>query len=185
MNFWDIIEGGRNKPGEINPEAALGLKRWNLALYKWNITNRRAKEDWKIPYENTPEWEEVRDIMNKLPYDDKKLDSLKVSLFNKVGLLGKKWRGDKPMTGLQGKPAAKKGTPKKITIKKAAAKKSTPKKITIKKSTKATPKTVIIKKAQPKPKTITIKKSTKATPKTVIIKKAAPKPKRRTIKIKK
>ena len=157
MNFWDIIEGGRNKPGEINPEAALGLKRWNLALYKWNITNRRAKEDWKIPYENTPEWEEVRDIMNKLPYDDKKLDSLKVSLFNKVGLLGKKWRGDKPMTGLQGKPAAKKGTPKKITIKKA----------------------------QSKPKTITIKKSTKATPKTVIIKKAAPKPKRRTIKIKK
>jgi len=120
--------------------------------------------------------------MNKLPYDDKKLDSLKVSLFNKVGLLGKKWRGDKPMTGLQGKPAAKKGTPKKITIKKAQSK---PKTITIKKSTKATPKTVIIKKAQTKPKTITIKKSTKATPKTVIIKKAAPKPKRRTIKIKK
>ena len=181
MNFWDIIEGGRNKQGEINPEAALGLKRWNLALYKWNLTNRRAKEDWKIPYENTPEWEEVRDIMDKLPYDDEKLDNLRNGLFKRVGLLGKKWRGQNPAAK---KAAAKKATPKTITIKKAAAKKATPKKITIKK-------------AAPKPKTITIKKSSKATPKTVIIKKAAPKPKtviikkaapkpkRRTIKIKK
>ena len=129
MNFFDIISGGRNKPGEIQEEAEIGLKRWNIALYKWNVNARKDKQEWLIPHYGTKKYYEVLGYMDKLPEDEKKLDQIKETLIKQM-----KMKKSAPKKSAPKKSVAKKSVAKKITIKKTVPKKAVPKKADCKKA---------------------------------------------------
>lgn len=148
MNFFDIISGGRNKPGQIQEEAEIGLKRWNIALYKWNVNARKDKQEWLIPHYGTKKYYEVLGYMDKLPEDEKKLDQIKETLMKQMKM--KKSAAKKPVA----KKIIVKRPVKKITAKvvpkKVVPKKVVPKKVVPKKPAKVVPKKVIPKKPVPK-----------------------------------
>lgn len=141
MNFFDIISGGRNKPGEIQKEAEIGLKRWNIALYKWNVNARKDKQEWLIPHYGTKKYYEVLGFMNKLPEDEKKLDQIKETLIKQMKMkksgakkpAAKKFIVKRPVKKVIAKVVPKKAVvpPKKVVapLKKPVSKKPVVKKV--------------------------------------------------------
>jgi hypothetical protein len=143
------LEGG----AVVSKNAKIGLKRWNIAVKDWNVGRF---DDWCVPKKGTKDYDEVKEMMERLPTDMALLKKRDAELNEDRKRLKKKGLDRKtgPKAKLESLPKelmpkqAPKPAPKKMTIKKkkpepnpepkASSPKVEPKKITIKK--KAEPK---------------------------------------------